>query len=117
MGLIGSNNDIALAICYELTVPEHAARASQNGARVYIASVSKTHSGIDAAQERLSEIAREYSMTALMANTVGMSDGSECAGRTSVWNANGQLLDHLDGVSEGILVVDADEQHVSKLTA
>ena len=31
-GLLGANGEVALAICYELSVPEHAANASRNGA-------------------------------------------------------------------------------------
>ncbi len=111
-GFIGQDAKAALSICYELSVPEHAANVFQNGAEIYIASVAKSVRGIGRALERLSEIAREYSMTVLMANCIGLSDGMECAGKTSVWNKNGVLLAQLDDVSEGIIVVDT-KTHVT----
>ena len=42
----------------------------------------------------------------MMANSIGLSDGDICAGKSSVWNADGQLLAQLNGTQEGILVVD-----------
>jgi predicted amidohydrolase len=105
-GLIGPNGKAALAICYELSVPEHAARASANGAEVYIASVAKSVGGVEKALQRLAAIALDYRMTVLMANCVGECDGFACAGRSSVWGRDGALLGQLDAVHEGILVVD-----------
>lgn len=104
-GLIG-NDDCALAICYELSVPEHAATAAKDGAQVYIASVAKAGGSIEKALERLGEISRDYSMAVLMANSIGTADGFRCAGKTSVWNRNGELLAQLDDVSEGAIILD-----------
>ena len=98
--------NIAPAICYELSVPEHIENAFDNGANIYIASVAKTPAGVDKAIHRLSEIAKRYSMTVLMANSIGPADGGDCGGRTSVWNNNGALVAQLDDESEGILVYD-----------
>jgi len=84
---------IALAICYELSVDEHAETASGSAAKVYIASVAKTVKGTDAIC-RLSDIASRYSMIALMANCIGESDGWECAGKTSIWNNRDTLVDN-----------------------
>jgi len=109
-GLIGAGNAIALAICYELSVPAHANDAFRNGARIYIASVAKFLPGITKATERLAEIAGEYSMPALMANCVGEADGQQCAGRTSAWNDRGGLAGQLDDSSEGILIFDTGTQ-------
>ncbi|MBT3603338.1 MAG: carbon-nitrogen hydrolase family protein, partial [Candidatus Latescibacteria bacterium] len=80
--LIGDKTHIALAICYELSVPEHAEGAFKNGAEIYIASVAKFAAGVEGAIERLSDIARTYSMTVFMSNSVGEADGGECAGQT-----------------------------------
>lgn len=109
-GLIGKNADIALAICYELSVPEHAEAAFATGAHIYFASVAKFAHGIDRAKKRLSEIATQYSMTVLMANCVGKCDGSDCAGQTSIWNKQGELLGQLNGTDEGIIIFDTDTQ-------
>ena len=56
------NMVIAPAICYELSAPQHAANAHNNGASVYIASVLNSVSGVDNDLKKLSEIARNYSM-------------------------------------------------------
>ena len=92
------SGDIALAICYELSVPEHAENAFKSGAEIYIASVAKSVNGVDQAIKRLSDIASKYSMTVLMSNCVGQADGEECGGKTSIWNNKGLLVGQLDTV-------------------
>ncbi len=106
--------NMALAICYELSVPEHAENAFRQDANVYIASVAKFKNGIEKAQQRLSEIANRYSMTVLMSNCIGISDGGECAGRTSVWQDDGKLVGQLDEVHEGILIFDTETQDMRR---
>src|SRR5690606_40479604 len=54
-------------------------------------------------RSRLSAIAREYSMTVLMSNCIGIADGQRCAGQSSVWNNQGLLIDQLDDSHEGII--------------
>ncbi|MBT5829025.1 MAG: carbon-nitrogen hydrolase family protein [Candidatus Latescibacteria bacterium] len=108
--LIGDKVHVALAICYELSVPEHAEHAFKNGAEIYIASVAKFETGIQCAIERLSEIARTYSMAVFMSNSVGEADGGECAGQTAIWNKQGVLVGQLDDTHEGILVFDTDTE-------
>lgn len=110
--LIGARNNLALAICYELSVPEHAEKAFKSGAEIYVASVAKFVNGIDKAVERLAEIAHHYSMTVLMSNCIGRSAGDECAGKTSVWNNHGLLVGQLDDTHEGIIIFDTDTQEL-----
>jgi predicted amidohydrolase len=112
-GRIGE--DIALAICYEISVPQHAEEAYRNGAKVYIASVAKFMHGIDKALARLAEIGSSYSMTVLMSNSVGQADGYECAGKSSIWDDKGRLLGQLDGYREGILLLDTDTKEVTEI--
>ncbi len=100
------NTNIALAICYEISIEEHVERAHKNGATVYIASVAKFERGIEKALQRLTTIASNYGMTVLMSNCVGISDGQLCAGKTSTWNSKGILMDQLDNSKEGILVIE-----------
>jgi predicted amidohydrolase len=114
--LFGNKTKIALAICYEISVPEHAHYAFENGAEMYIASVAKSVAGVDKAIERLSEIGAKYSMTVLMSNCIGESDGEECGGKTSIWNNKGVLLGQLDSISEGILIIDTGTQELVKTT-
>ncbi|MEK6258656.1 MAG: carbon-nitrogen hydrolase family protein [Planctomycetota bacterium] len=114
-GLVDSHPKVALAICYEASVSEHAANAVKNGASVYLASFAYTVGGIDKGLARLSEIAREYSMTVLMSNCIGRSESWEWAGRTSAWNSQGVLLSQLDDEYEGIIVIDTETQDVVQL--
>jgi predicted amidohydrolase len=81
-----------------------------------MASVAKTAKGLDGAVPTLAEIARKYSMTVLMANCVGESDGGECAGNTAVWNSKGLLVGQLDDRNEGILLFDTDTEEVAART-
>ena len=115
-GQIGEKGTIALAICYELSVPEHAERAHGNGAEIYIASVAKTAKGVASATERLAEIARRYSMTALMSNCIGQSGGYECAGNSAIWSKDGSVLAQLDGANEGVLIIDTETQLAVSIT-
>ena len=103
---------IAPAICYELSVREHSESAARSGASVYMASVAKTAKGLEAAIPTLADIARRYSMTVLMANSVGECDGCECAGETSVWNNKALLVGQLNGRDEGVLTIDTDTEEV-----
>jgi predicted amidohydrolase len=106
--LFGKRANVALAICYELSIPAHAQRAFDSGAQVYIASVAKTSSGVDHAFKRLAQIATDYSMSVLMANCLGVCDGQLCAGNTAAWNQQGALIGQLGDLQEGLLLVDTE---------
>ena len=108
------NNIIAPAICYELSNPEHSKTAHKNNANIYIASVLNSVDGIDNDIKKLSEIAKRYKMTTFMSNYVGQSGGYECAGRSSVWNKNGDLIAQLDNKNEGLLVFDTESEEIIK---
>ena len=110
-GFLGETN-IALAICYELSVPQHAEEAFKSGAAIYIVSAVKTKSGVDKAIQTLSEIARNYSMTVLLSNCIGISGGYDCDGRSSVWNNKGVLLGQLGETNEGVLIIDTETQQL-----
>ena len=110
-----AKNKIALAICYELSVPQHSKNAFENGAKIYIASVAKSVNGVEKAIKTLSDIAKKYSMTVLMSNCIGCCDNFECGGKTSIWNNKGVLLAQLNNRNEGILIIDTDaEQAIEK---
>lgn len=110
--LIDEKARIALAICYELSVPEHAERAFESRAKIYLATAAKTERGVDEADKRLSAIADKYSMTVLMANCVGECDGVECAGGSSAWNDEGVWIGRLDAAGEGLLIFDTHAQEL-----
>jgi len=110
------NSNIALAICYEISIPEHSENAFKDGAEIYIASVAKTVKGVEKAIKTLSDIANKYSMTVLMSNSVGLCEDGECAGKTSVWNDKGLLAGQLDDKNEGLLIIDTDTQELNEKT-
>jgi predicted amidohydrolase len=105
-GLKINNINTALAICYELSIPEHSENAFKNGAQLYIASVAKTAGGVAGSEKTLADIARKYSCPVLMSNSVGPSDNFIGAGRSSAWNTQGHLVAQLDDKNEGILIYD-----------
>lgn len=116
IGLIGDKNNVAIAICYELSVTEHSDNAFKSGAEIYIASVAKSANGVEKAFEQLSEIASKYSMTVLMSNCLGQCDNFEGAGKTAVWNNKGLLIGKLNDTNEGIIIIDTDTQKLIEKT-
>jgi predicted amidohydrolase len=99
---------ISFAICYEISIAEHTEKVLSHGAQFYIASVAKSRGGIDQALARLSAIAKQYGIPVLMSNAIGPCDGWECAGKSSVWNAEGIVLGQLADGLEGILILDSN---------
>ena len=82
--LEGVSDDIALAICYEISVPGHAERAHKDGAKIYIASVAKTVGGMEKAFDTLAMTSKKYSMVVLVSNCVGECEGKEAGGRSAI---------------------------------
>ncbi|SHF08408.1 Predicted amidohydrolase [Fodinibius roseus] len=112
--LLGEQKNIAPAICYELSVPEHSEQAYEAGSSIYIASVAKFQNGVEKAKEQLSTIAKKYSMTVLMANAVGQADGDICAGQSAVWNKKGELLGQLDETEAGKIIFDTESNNMTQ---
>ncbi|QES88165.1 carbon-nitrogen hydrolase family protein [Rhizosphaericola mali] len=106
---------IAPAICYELSNPEHSQNAKLNHANIYIASVLNSVNGVDDDINKLSNIAKKHNMTVFMANYIGNSGGYVCAGKSSVWDDNGTLIDQLDSHTEGILMYDTKNKWTKKI--
>lgn len=105
---------IAPVICYELFVPEHFAEASKNGAEIYLASVAKTVGGMERAENRLSDIARNHAIPVLISNSLGYSDNFLSAGKSAVWDSSGNLLKQLDDENQGLLIFDTETQEVTE---
>ena len=103
---------IALSICYELSVPEHAAYAHEQGAQFYVSSVAKSAAGVAKAIETLRGTAFDYGMAVLFSNCVGHCDNFDCGGGTAVISREGQLLAQLNDTDEGVLILDTDTQAV-----
>ncbi|NMH89585.1 carbon-nitrogen hydrolase family protein [Flavivirga algicola] len=109
------NNKLAFAICYETSIREHVEKAFKNGANVYVASVLNSINGVDKDINRISDISKKYKMTSVMSNFVGKSGNYDCAGKSSIWNNKGQLIEQLDGSNEGIAIVDIDTEKTIKI--
>jgi predicted amidohydrolase len=107
-----SGYKIALAICYELSIPDHSADAAKNGAEIYLVSVAKSAAGIEKAAESLAGIAQKYGMTVLLSNCVGHCDDFDCGGKTAIWNNEGILAGQLNDKDEGILMIDTVTQEL-----
>lgn len=111
-GLQINGTPVALAICYELSIPQHAQDAGKRGAPIYLTSVVKTAAGVEKAGKTLVDIAKTYNMTVLMVNSVGLCEDGLCAGGSAAWNGKGELLGQLDDLNEGLLLVNTDTQEV-----
>jgi predicted amidohydrolase len=115
-GLLIADTPIALAICYEISIPMHSQLAFDSGAQLYIASVAKTATGVEKAWAQLSDIAAKYKMTVLMCNSIGMCEDGECAGQSAAWNGKGILLGQLNNFDEGLLLLDTVTETVQTLS-
>jgi len=100
------DHKIAFAICYELSVPEHSVNAYSNRADIYLVSVAKTAAGMEKAIETLSGIACTYSMTVLLANSIGLCEDGICAGGSVVMNDKGEVIAELFDDEEAMLIYD-----------
>ncbi len=103
------NTNVALAICYEISIPEHTEAVCTAGAQLYVASVAKTRTGVTKALDQLPLIAVEYSIPVLLSNCVGPCEGQQGGGCSAIWDAEGRLLEQLDGTREDVLVLDTEQ--------
>ena len=99
---------MALAICYELSVPAHTSHAFRRQPEVFVASVAKTSPEIPSAMARLREIATTFRKPVLMSNCVGPTPTDPWGGNTAVWNSQGDLVAQLNARDEGLLLLDTE---------
>jgi predicted amidohydrolase len=106
------NKKIAPAICYESLQIDHAEKAYNLGAEVYLASVAKSKAGIEKAMLHYPTIATRFSMPVLMTNCFGFCDNFESVGNSSVWTKQGDLICQLNAKQEGLLIFDTETESV-----
>lgn len=111
---LGKTSNIALGICYELSVSKHAEDAVSSGARYYLTGVAKSAAGVEKAFTRLSEIAKKYSIITMMVNSIGPSDNFIGAGRSAIWNSEGSMIGLLDDQREGLLIIDLKTLNITR---
>ncbi|MBV7426728.1 MULTISPECIES: carbon-nitrogen hydrolase family protein [unclassified Acidovorax] len=78
-----------LAICADITHPEHARAAHGAGAVLYAASALISEKGYGPESDLLRGYARDHGMAVLLANYSGASGGYASAGRSAVWEPGG----------------------------
>jgi predicted amidohydrolase len=104
--LQAKHHTLAPAICYESLQPEHAGNAANEGADIYLASVAKSNDGVARAYAYYPSVARQHSMTVLMANCLGPCDDFVGVGQSAIWNPQGKLAAKLDDEREGLVMID-----------
>lgn len=106
--VLEGSSKVALAICYEISIDAHIARAAEKGMDIYLASVAKTVSGIEAASARLQVKAKDFRVPVLVANCVGICEGKVAGGSSLAISAHGAVARRLDASEEAALVYDLD---------
>lgn len=96
---------IAPAICYESTLPVHAAEAAKMKPSVYVASVAKSSTGIAKAQKHYASIIKQNQWWTLLVNMIGPADNFIGTGGSAIWDAQGKKVASL-GDKEAILWID-----------
>ncbi len=83
---------MALAICADLTHPEHAHTAVQAGATMYAASCFLTKSGYAKDADLLERYATDYGIVVIMANYGTPMGEWSSAGRSAIWSSDDSLI-------------------------
>jgi predicted amidohydrolase len=94
-----------VAICADITHPEHARAAAASGAGIYVASCLITPGGYATDAGLLQRYAREHRMVVLLANHGSGTSRWPSAGRSAIWSNDGKLL--ACGPPEGEAIIHA----------
>jgi predicted amidohydrolase len=95
---------VGLAICADITHPEHAARARARGAHVYASGALISEKGYAGDTAFLSQYAREHGMAVLMANYSGTSGGWISAGKSVIFSEDGTVVAASTGAEEELII-------------
>ncbi|WP_312838531.1 carbon-nitrogen hydrolase family protein [Pantoea piersonii] len=104
--------NIGIAICADAGQPVHAERTVQKGAEVYLNSVLSA-GGFDKDSEQLQSYARLYAMPTLMANYSGPSGGWKPVGKSSAWDARGELIAQAPEDCTALVIMDLQDGECS----
>jgi predicted amidohydrolase len=94
----------SIAICADLTNPEHPADAARNESTLYLAAAFITPEGYSKDTDLLRKYARKYGMGVALANFGGESGGFMSAGKSTIWSDAGERVAGLDGLGEGLVI-------------
>jgi predicted amidohydrolase len=96
--------NISLAICYDMENIQHIMKAIGAGSTVYSASIFYSDDSIGAAHELLSTYARAYSINVLMANYTGHLCHIPAGGSSAFWSSSGERLACLEASKTGLVI-------------
>ena len=94
----------SIAICADLTNPDHAANAARNESTLYLAGAFITPEGYSKDSDLLKKYARKYRMGIALANFGSESGGTMSAGKSALWSDAGEKVAGLDGLGEGLVI-------------
>lgn len=95
---------IALAVCADISQAGHAQHAAKSGASIYAASVLISCNGYDTDVGLLKRYAKDFRFPVVMANHGGMTGGWMPAGRSAVWDGDGEQVIAAPGDGECIVI-------------
>lgn len=95
---------VALAICADVSFPQHARHAAERGARIYAAGVMIDDAGYARKMPLLKGYAVEHKMAVLMANYSGITGGEVSAGKSAIWAEDGTVVAQSSGTTEELIV-------------
>jgi predicted amidohydrolase len=99
---------VAVAVCFDVAHPSHAAAAASEHADLYVGS-SLYLTGEDRRSDlHFGARAMDHRMFAALANHAGTSGGHVSLGGSGAWRPNGEVLRRVAGNDEAVLVLDLD---------
>jgi predicted amidohydrolase len=94
---------IGIAVCADITHPEHARAAAEAGSTVYAASCFITEAGYQADAALLRRYAVDHEMAVLLSNYGAPLGGWSSAGRSALWSEEGALLAEAPPAGEALV--------------
>ena len=94
----------SIAICSDLTNPDHPADAAKNDSTLYLAGAFISPEGYLNDSNLLIKYARKYGMGVALSNFGGESGGMLSAGKSAIWSDSGEKVAGLDGLGEGLVI-------------
>jgi predicted amidohydrolase len=85
---------LGLAICKDVSVPQHQVDTTALGVDAYVAGTVMSADEQDLQDGRASRIAAHYGMWVAIASFAGATGGgyTECAGRSGLWSPDGDAV-------------------------
>lgn len=98
------DEQIALAVCADFSHASHPLQARDAGATLYAASVLIGESGYPVDSRMLQGYAQTHGMAVLVANHGGVTGGWQSAGRSVLWDKQGERVVEVGGPGDQLLV-------------